>query len=131
MTVVVDARDRNRQNLRYLTRQVESDPRLQTREWVVVTESSTVTINGQQDATERLGPTAVAPPSAFPTGGSQAQLGLYDPNQQLQEADDALLPEGIAAPDFVSKGARREDDPAVILEEDQVAFVVFEGDIGR
>jgi len=129
--VVVDARDRGRQNVRYLTRQVESDPRAQTKEWLVVTESSTVTVDGQQEATASLAPTAVTPAPAFSTGESQAQLGLYDPNQQLQESDDALLPEGIGAPDFESKGARRAEDPAKILEEDQVAFVVFEGDIGR
>ena len=130
VVVVVDARDRGRQNLRYLTRQVESNPKAQTKEWVVVTESSTVTIDGQ-DATAGIRPTGVVPPSAFPTGGAQAGLGLYDPDQQLQESEDALLPAGIAAPNLESKGARREQDPAIILEENQAAFVLFEGDIGR
>lgn len=125
VVVVVDARDRNQQNLRYLTRQIESNPEAQTKEWVVVTESSTLTV-GDQNPTAGVGATGIEAPAALPTGAVAPPVGVYDPNAELQLGDDALLPAGIAAPEYESKGASREQDPAIILEADQAVFVVFD-----
>ena len=109
-----------------MTRHVESNPEAATKEWVVVTEQSTLTVDSQPTATGIPGSTAV--PSIPEEVGSESvapQVGVYDPSAALDvSTGDALLPSNIVVPSF--NGARSEQDPAIILEVNQNVFIVFD-----
>ena len=127
--VIIDASQKNNQNFRYLTHQVESNPEFESKEYVVVTELSTLTVDSTATATDSI-PTA-AGTGAFATGISAAtdipSIKSWDVNAPPQlSSDSLLLPAGIPAPKwegFASQG----QDPAIILESGSNAFVSFLG----
>jgi hypothetical protein len=94
---------------------------------VVVTEQSTLTVDNQNPTAAGAVPTGVAPPEAFATGavGSESpQVAVWDPAAPLQlNSSPMLLPAGIEAPRW--DAARQDQDPAVIIEADQLVFVAF------
>jgi len=102
-----------------LTRQVESNPQAQSKDTVVVSEASTMTVNGQD------GPTAVAQAAlATGTGVSAPATGVYDPAAPPADSNATmLLPAGVAAPSWANINS--EQDPASIIEENQSMFVQF------
>jgi len=130
VVVVVDAQDANNKNVRYMTRQLESNPEGQTKQWVVVTEQNTLTVDNQNPAaTGGAGPTEiVSAPEAFATGEVAPPLAVYDPAAPLKlgSGEAELLPANIVAPSWPE--AAQEQDPAIIIEVNQVVFVVFEND---
>ena len=122
ITVVIDNRNQNNRNVRYLTRQVESNPEAATKEWVVVTEQSTMTVDSQN-------PTGTGATEAFATGAVAPQVAAYDPAAPLELSEDALLPANIEAPSWAQ--ASKDNDPAIIIEANQAVFVVFDDQNGN
>lgn len=126
----MDERDSGNRNVRYMTRQLESSPEGRTKQWVAITEQSTMTVSNESpSATGDAQATEIgSAPEVFPTGDVARQFGVYDPSAPLQlgSGEAELLPANIVAPSW--SGATQERDPAIIIEANQVVIVVFGDD---
>ncbi|ESZ91153.1 hypothetical protein SBOR_8464 [Sclerotinia borealis F-4128] len=117
VTQIVDARDTSRQNIRYMTRQVQADNQAKDTQYVMVQQAQAMTINGASS-------TGTA---SLPQGtdiSSSSPIKTYDPNEAPSVSNGTqLLPVNAAAPSF--GGVKQFQDPAIIIEENQQAFVNF------
>ncbi|KAF7901983.1 uncharacterized protein EAF01_007281 [Botrytis porri] len=123
VTQIVDARDRSNKSIRYMTHQIQADNEAQDTQFVVVQQDQRMTINGAS-ATG----TASLPRG---TGTSASPLfETYDPNAiPLISNVTQILPMNAQAPNFA--GVKQFQDPAVIIEEGQKAFVNFVSAMGN
>jgi hypothetical protein len=99
---------------------VESNPEFQSKEFVVVTEQSTLTAS----ATEATGT------ASFPTATGEvapaAETADWDENAALDvSSKNLLLPEGIAAPKWEGFASQASDPASILEESDSGSFVSF------
>lgn len=110
---MIDQRDLNNQNTRYLTRQIESNKDQAEKVFVVISESNQFTVGPQNIG----GATGVTEAVASPTGDAQ-QYAVFDPTAEAAFQSDnfqELLPSGVGAPQW--SNAKESLDPAEILLE--------------
>ncbi|CZT09815.1 uncharacterized protein RAG0_14446 [Rhynchosporium agropyri] len=109
VTQVNDNRDVNNRNVRYYTRQIQSNPSASQQIFVVVNESSQMNI-GRSDQ----GPIP---------GFAGPQFASYTPgdNASFQPSGINLFPFGVASPQFAN--SRNFVDPALIIQPTQGLFV--------
>ncbi|KAL2075016.1 hypothetical protein VTL71DRAFT_8796 [Oculimacula yallundae] len=114
VTQVNDNRDVNNRNVRYFTRQIQSNPSAQQQVFVVINESSQMNIGvpGQ-------GPVNGEPFQGF----ASPQFASYVPgdNASFQQGGINLFPFGVGAPQFAN--SRNFVDPALIIQPTQGLFV--------
>ncbi|KAM0129062.1 hypothetical protein ACHAP3_008014 [Botrytis cinerea] len=122
VTQIVDARDRSNKNIRYMTHQIQANNQAQDTRFVMVQQDQRMTINGASSTG-----TASLPRG---TGTSTSpSFGTYDPNAApLVSNVTQILPANAQAPNFA--GVKQFQDPAMIIEEGQKAFVNFVGVVG-
>jgi len=114
---VIDSRDSNNVNTRYLTRQLQIDNGASEQVVVVVSEIQQLTISNALPT--NAGFDAL---QAAATGTGVPAVATYDPSAAF-EANNAtqILPIGVAAP--FQSGFNVQQDPAIILLQNQDAVV--------
>jgi len=132
VTEVIDQRDSNNFNTRYLTRQLQSNSNVEEQVIVVISESQVMTVGGS-NSNKNSRPTRVGTASSSQSTGDVQQFATYNadaPAQIVQGSSNSqsILPSGVGAPSW--SNAQFSEDPAVILEENasQDAFVTFAGE---
>ena len=115
-----DNRNSNKGNKRYISRQLQSNPSITEAVFVVIQESSSLTLNNDTPS-----PVLSAAQSTSTASNSTPQFGSYTPggNASLQSSSNqfTLYPAGSELPSF--QNAQRLDDPALIVLENQAFFV--------
>ena len=130
VTPVVDQRNSNSKNTRYISRKINSNVKSSEQVTVVIQESTPIIIGGSNGNGGGATPAGVA--SAQSTGVSQAvqvnsTVATVDPNSMStisNSNDTMLLPAGIPVPNF--GGMQVIQDPAIIIEPNQAVFVSFD-----
>ncbi|TGO48647.1 hypothetical protein BCON_0234g00110 [Botryotinia convoluta] len=126
VTQIVDARDRSNKNIRYMTHQIQADNQAQDTQFVMVQQNQRMTINGVNGASS----TGTA---SLPRGtgmSASPSFETYDPNATpLVSNVTKILPVNAQAPNFA--GVKLFQDPAMIIEEGQKAFVNFVSAMGN
>ncbi|KAM3068763.1 hypothetical protein ACMFMG_010934 [Clarireedia jacksonii] len=119
VTQIVDARNPSNKAVRYMTHQVKVDNQAKDTQFIIVQQAQQMTING-----------ASATGTASLPGGTgvsnAAPFSIYNPNAPPSASNATqILPAGVAAPSLA--GVQQFQDPAIIIEENQNAFVSFVG----
>ncbi|PQE30672.1 Cas1p-like protein [Rutstroemia sp. NJR-2017a WRK4] len=119
VTQIVDARDSSNKAVRYMTHQVKADNGAKDHRFIMVQQAQQMTINGA----------SATGTAALPAGtgvANAASFSIYDPNAAPSVSNATqILPAGLAAPSLA--GVQQFQDPAIIIEENQSAFVSFVG----
>lgn len=148
VTAIIDQRDSNNKNTRYMSRKIHSNVQSREQVTIVIQESTPIIIDGgsgngksngkSNDNGKGKGKGQGQSGSASPTGVSAAQstgavqaqvnstVATVDPNSMStisNSNDTMLLPAGIPVPNF--GGMQVIQDPAIIIEQNQKAFVSF------
>jgi hypothetical protein len=134
VTPVVDQRNSNSKNTRYMSRKIHSNVQSSEQVTVVIQESTPIIIGSGNGNGKGQGQSGNASPTgastAQSTGAAQAQVNstvaTVDPNSMStisNSNDTMLLPAGIPLPNF--GGMQVIQDPAIIIESDQKVFVSF------
>lgn len=128
VTVVVDNRDSNNSNKRYMQRQLRAnnnDKRGGNNDVIImITEIVAVTINGNEGGRGGRGgnPTGVKKANIATAASASIPIVTISPNAPYSPTNlTMVLPFGASPPSLA--GVPTEDDPARILEEDQLLFV--------
>ncbi|KAI9646116.1 hypothetical protein NHQ30_005556 [Ciborinia camelliae] len=118
ITQIIDARDNSSKNIRYMTHQVQADNQAKVTQFVMVQQAQQMTINGAS-------PTGTSPlPQGTGISAASSSIATYDPNAAPSISNlTQILPINAAAPSLA--GVRQFQDPALIIEENQKAFVDF------
>lgn len=124
VTEVIDERDSNNKNTRYLTRQIQSNSEVEEQVLIVISESNQFTVGSNS---KNSSPTGISENAASSTGSVQ-QFGTYDPSAPAVFGGDnsaSILPQGASPPSW--SNAKVSQDPAEILLENpsQGLFVEF------
>lgn len=131
VTEIVDQRDNNN-NRRYMTRKLQSNRNAREQVLIVISESNTMTIRSDDQATR------VQELRAQSTDSSEQKYSVFDPeanasfaSNSTDDSSQELLPEGASAPRW--RNAQESLDPAIILESNpsQEVFVEFVQEQGR
>jgi hypothetical protein len=121
VTTIVDNRDKSNKNNRYLVRQRQSNKDIQEQVFVVIEESSTVTINNE------IPSNVISAAQSTGTGFasfSPPSVGSYTPGQAATiQSGLNILPAGVGVPTF--SNSQSYPDPAIIILENQQAFVTI------
>ncbi|KAF7877639.1 hypothetical protein EAF04_001310 [Stromatinia cepivora] len=115
VTQIVDARDTSSKNIRYMTHQVQADNQARDTQFVMLHQAQQMTINGPSQTG------SLPQGTSFPASSS---VETYDPNAAPSVSNGSqILPVNAAAPSFA--GVKQFKDPAMIIEENQMAVVNF------
>jgi len=99
-----------------MTHQAQSNESIQEQQFVVVSEIEAMTISGTPVQPQAFS-TGTAPPAS-------PNVVTYAPNAPpALDNGTMILPSGVPAPSF--GGTESDQDPAIIIEEDQLVFVSF------
>ncbi|KAL3424767.1 hypothetical protein PVAG01_04048 [Phlyctema vagabunda] len=123
VTQVIDVRDSNNRNDRFLARQIraDNDPSFEDVA-VVMTEIEQLTVGAGQVQT--VASDGLLQAAALATGVSAAPaIATYNPAAIPGANQTQMLPIGASAPNW---GLQVENDPAMIIEADQSAMVAFQ-----
>jgi hypothetical protein len=117
VTAVVDSRDSNNVNTRYLSRQIQSGVQSEEEVMVVIQESQQLTVGSSAVSA------GVPPPQASGAAVVNPNVATVDPNAQPSISNATqILPSGVPQPSF---GMQVVEDPAIIIEANQQVFVQF------
>jgi hypothetical protein len=102
-----------------MSRQIESNTEIKEQVFIVIQESAQLTI-GSNIPSKTKG-------FAQASGTSTPASGKYTPGEVLSAQQGvSIYPSGVAVPKF--SNGRSSSDPAIIILEDQTAFVEIVGD---
>jgi hypothetical protein len=125
VTPVIDQRNSNNKNTRYMTHKIQSNVQSQEQVTVVIQESTPIIIdvNSGGSGGSRVG---VPPPQSTAAAQVNPNVMTVDPNSMsaINNCNGTmLLPAGVPLPNF--GGMQVIQDPAIIIEANQQVFVDF------
>lgn len=131
VTPVIDNRNSNNKNTRYMTHKVQSNVKSNEQVIVVIQESTPVIIdvnsgNSGNSGKSGASPAGVAQPQSTAAAQVNPNVMTVDPNSMSAISNcngTMLLPAGVPLPNF--GGMQVIQDPAIIIEENQQVFVDF------
>jgi hypothetical protein len=101
-----------------MTHQVQSNEEIAEQQIIVVSDSQTMTVGSD------VGTAVQQFASPTGTGSVSSDIATYDPNAAPSVSNSTqILPSGASAPSF--DGTQVDQDPAIIIEENQAVFVEF------